>query len=459
MTRRSINRLNSLPSTSIVSTVAAFARRAASANLLLVVVIASGCGLDFSEQQGLDTLTRVRPRVVIDGLVELSGRTDGRLFVDEVVIHAGRTELRNRTGLQTDLLASDPSTQGPLVFRYKVGHSAASSTSVGVERDWNLTEGDGTSDLAFGFSPFSLARDVDPALSMNALGLGDIDLRVLDGATAIVHGFVGVLEPAASTNNGHVAMSDGSTQGGDPDGSPARDPSNAFGGDPDGSPARPENDGSGVVSGGDPDGSPARGGSSHPSTEGGDPDGSPARGTSLVAIDDRLGGDPDGSPAKIGPSLDETVAGGDPDGSPARSLSNMGPTSPLPFGSGLSSQTPMTLVPFVLIIDDEFSLTIPFASLRPAGRDQVLPIDVHVAAQHLFTTDLLRVLMQRAAAVDTESSESVTLSVDAQSSLFDVTVAAPVTSAPTSVAPDTVDDARKLTIAADRRDEESDQNR
>jgi len=428
--------------------------------VVAAVALASGCAADVDDEASFAGLTRVRPRVVVDGLIELSGLTDGRLFVDEVVIHAGTTELRARDGAVVDLLATDPSAQGSLVFRYKLGHSAASSTSCGVERDWDLSSGDTASDLVFGFSPFDGATLGDAAGGMPTLGsLDDVDLSVLDGATALIHGFVSV--PADDANvTALAATGDGTVSGGDPDGAPgkapARDTGDASGGDPDGAPGKT----GGLTSGGDPDGAPGRTGSNDGSTEGGDPDGAPGKSGGFAQVS---GGDPDGAPGKIGPGIDGTVAGGDPDGAPGRTheaTASAAPGMPAgnPFaGGGPSIGAPTkpgdVLVPFVLLLDERFSLAIPFASLRAVGRDEVLPIDLHLDAQGLFTQSLLDVLLVRAAD-DSQDDGAVTLSVDGEGTLFDVTVASPVSN---DTSPPDVGD--PLTVSSDLRDEVAEESR
>ena len=68
MMRRLSNRVIRHSTTSFVSTrMGVSAHRAISTTMALVAALASGCGVDLNDEQGgLDALTRVRPRVVID---------------------------------------------------------------------------------------------------------------------------------------------------------------------------------------------------------------------------------------------------------------------------------------------------------------------------------------------------------------------------------------------------------
>src|SRR5688572_13251952 len=165
----------------------------------------------------------------------------------------------------------------PLLFRY-VSNGDRFGDVVG-ERRWTLSDDSG--DLVVGFEPLRAATAEVAALE-SASG---VELDVLAGHTAAVHGFV--LRPSTSEGFGRICGGNAvdatectdEERDGDPDGNPSE-------GDPDGNPSKGKAEG-------DPDGNPA-------DPADGDPDGNPA---------DPADGDPDGNPADTGD--------GDPDGNPA----------------------------------------------------------------------------------------------------------------------------------------------
>lgn len=186
----------------------------------------------------------IRPRVVVDGTLELADRTGGRIVLEGIVAHADEA----RVVAANDTLTVDD--RIPLFFSFAPD---GVSDQLAAERTWSVPVDGGT--ITMGFGP--AADDVDSA-SVSA-GLG--------GHTALIHGTIAV------SPDGFSAFGD--TGEIDPDGSPAIPDAPPDGEvDPDGTPARPIK---GEV---DPDGTPAR------PIKGGevDPDGSPARNAIVDSI-------------------------------------------------------------------------------------------------------------------------------------------------------------------------------
>ncbi|OGQ10477.1 MAG: hypothetical protein A2138_04780 [Deltaproteobacteria bacterium RBG_16_71_12] len=322
----------------------------------------------------------VAPRVVMDGAVELGQRAQDRIVVDEVIFHAPSV-VQLGADATHDVLATDTASAGPLLFRYDIASADGFGDVLGGARTWVLRDqGDGSS-LEFAFSPFALV-DSARALLEDATG---VYLGELFGHTAYVHGYVLMSTPAG----GFGAECDG-----DPDGNPA-DCTRADG-DPDGSPAgpEPENDG-------DPDGNPADPAPRSDENADGDPDGNPAhpKGT---AADDAAWADPSGA----------SPADGDPDGNPAKPGGRRG-FADASTRSRLPATTP---VPFLLLLNAPFTMSVPADELLTAdvAGDEVLPIDLHVSLAELFSVERVGAIEDVAAA---QSSGAVVLEVTDTSAL------------------------------------------
>ena len=204
----------------------------------------ASCAPSSSEesQLGLEAAVSVRPRVVMDGLIELSARTEGRLFVDEVVFHAPGVQIRNDSQTIADLLASDPLDQGAMFFLYDLA-SPGGAGALGGERRWNLQQPGITPDsqVVFSFSPLEASPERLEALQTRS----GYDLAPLNGYTAYIHGYL-------STSGG--MLSSFAELSGDPEGDPAD--GTAASGDPEGDPLS-----------GDPEGDPAAPGGNGPDSE------------------------------------------------------------------------------------------------------------------------------------------------------------------------------------------------
>lgn len=339
----------------------------------------AGCAAGVDEAKVAQEPTTVQPRVILDGLVELSRNTDGRVFVDEVVFHAPDVVLKDGDKVLVDELAVDRA-DGPLFFRYDV--AALEGAALGDERRWLLpSDGALAPSLFFGFEPLSASRE-----ELRELGAAvGYRLDALRGHTAYVHGYV-----AVDTDGSTLT---GAASGGDPDGSPAEPTGTDESGDPDGSPAdgSPDSQG-GEDEGGDPDGSPADGAAQ---SQGGDPDGSPAD----------TGGDPDGSPAD---SDDDSVA----QGAMEQSGAFRRPST--------YRQATSRLVPFYVVVNDAFTLRVSMSDLPKVADGAVLPIDLHLQADRLFAGDRLATLDRRAAAGTITAPVVLELGADDASSVFTV---------------------------------------
>ena len=342
----------------------------------------------------------VRPRVVLDGTVELSDRSDGRVVIDRILAHAGQASVTATSlGNLGAVLVDDEA----LLFSYS---PRTEGDQEAAERTWTVPA-DGAM-LRMGFSPAESSSivgapfDVDGLLNHTLVVQGSIALMV-DDVTG--YGFGYDLDgdpdgtPARPTNG--VAESD-------PDGTPA-DPGQYGESDPDGTPAKPTNG----VAESDPDGTPA-----HPGNGDVDPDGSPAdMGGALgdndpdgtPACPDPSDNDPDGTPArKVDGKVDGKFADVDPDGSPAMdpgSIAGRGLTSDKMKSKahhatmkGATAGRHMVRVPFTIYIDGAFDYDVAISSQEIAaiGEDQVLPIDLRFPAAALMTAERLAVLEQLA---------------------------------------------------------------
>ncbi|MFZ9889032.1 MAG: hypothetical protein ACO3JL_16165, partial [Myxococcota bacterium] len=127
-------------------------------------------------------LVAVQPRVQLEGLVELSARSGGRLFVDEVALHAGSVRIQDGEHVLSDVLAGEQDAPGPLLFRYSLLESDAGELSA-AERLWKLSVGGPESELVFGFSPFHPSPDMLDELRAHS----GFDGALLRGHTAYLH--------------------------------------------------------------------------------------------------------------------------------------------------------------------------------------------------------------------------------------------------------------------------------
>lgn len=307
-----------------------------SALFVCALSLGSACGpSEAKERAAFDQTVTVRPRVVIDGLVELSARTGGGLFVDEVVFHAPGVHIRNGQTTIADLLATDPGGHEALFFHYDAASPGGVGSAVGGERRWRLNHpgADEASDVVFSFAPLK-ASDAE----MEALFLRfGYDLGPLNGSMAYIRGYV-----AVDGEDGSIKAL-GADFSGDPEGDPAR---SSASGDPEGDPKGE------AKSSGDPEGDPAVPNGS------GDPEGDPAV--------------PSGEP---GGQRDAEAAGAHLD----------------PFLGRRARLSSDELVPFFLMVRAELELPIPLVELGVADLEpgEYLPIDLRVDANRLFSAERL----------------------------------------------------------------------
>jgi hypothetical protein len=375
--------------------------------LPVAVLLATVACLDALEPVAVD----VHPRVVLDGSVELSDRTRGRIFVHEVVAHAAAAELTAAVAgaLPEALLTDDDS----LLFRYHADDASGFGALADGVRTW-LLPASGAS-LRVGFAPLSAAR-ADVLATKNGVPLDD-----LVGHSAIVRGTIALTITSDGGWSGFGAGQDRDFV--DPDGSPAVPGDTVGETDPDGAPITPADEEQT-----DPDGAPAEpvdpdGSAAAPDADV-DPDGSPAApGGDVGDID------PDGGPATpAGPSsTDPDGAPGviDPDGSPARTAdrSSLSMTLDRIANNGRQAQkgaqartTQVVRVPFVLAIEDEFLLQALIGSdaILDVKDGEVLPIDLHLSVSRLFSAERVAQLQALALAflADPQEDEAVSVAVD-----------------------------------------------
>ena len=349
--------------------------------------VLAGCGVDNADVE-LDVA--VLPRVLLDGTIELSDRSGGRVLIEDVVAHAPRARLQSVVaGDEGDVVVDE---RDPLVFHYELAARTGFGDADG-ERVWSMPASGGL--LSVDFAPWRA-------------GEGDADVDGLRGHTAVVRGSIAIdtREPLAS-GFGDAGGGDGAVSDADPDGAPAQ-PGDVGDADPDGAPAQPgeTSEADGSVCDADPDGAPA-----HPVDDvaDADPDGAPAHPVDDVAdadvsdadvsdadpdgapahpVDDVADADPDGAPAHPGEGVaDADVADADPDGAPARPT-----TSKKMTAEGFRRS--VVRVPFTLVLDGAFerSVVLEGDDVVGVGANEVLPIDLHLAAGELLDGDGLKTL-------------------------------------------------------------------
>ena len=315
----------------------------------------------------------VRPRVVVEGTVELGDRTGGRVLLNSITAHAhdARLQVTSLDGQAEPLVVLDG--EDPLFFSYSPNQPDAQQAA---ERTWSLPVVGG--DLYVGFGP------ADP----DAVAGAPFDASSLAGHTVVITGSIAIAsDDAAGFGAGHDVIGDDSVAEVDPDGTPARPISEV---DPDGTPAQP----TGVDSEVDPDGTPAQ-----PPDSDVDPDGTPA----VVA-------DTGGQLSQQG----------------AHKTSSK--TKATMEGLNVRHQV---RVPFTLTVDGAFEHQTALSAEAIAAVDagDVLPIDLRFAAAEFFNAERLAVLGDLAAeAVRTGDKGGAALQVSASTTarLVDVQVHASV---------------------------------
>jgi len=322
----------------------------------------------------------VRPRVVVDGTVELSDRTAGRVQLSGIAAHAHEARVAVADG---GVVVDD---SDPLFFSFS---PTRPEDQVAAERLWSLPVDGG--DLRVGFGPASV-DDIAHA-PFDAAGLtghtvvitGTIAITPADGVGGLRADDVGEVDPDGTPADeiGEVDP-DGTPadQAGDvdPDGTPADQAGDV---DPDGTPADVDPDGTPADQAGDvdPDGTPADV----------DPDGTPA---------DQAGDvDPDGTPAD---EIGDVVGEVDPDGTPAiggavrwrESVTAAKKKRQRATAQGQLAGRPEIRVPFTLTVDGAFEhhTTLGDEAIAAVDDGEVLPIDLRFQAGAFFDAERLAIL-------------------------------------------------------------------
>ncbi len=340
---------------------------------------ASACAVDVEALPERSVV--VRPRVVVDGSVELSSRTQGRVVLSSITAHAESARVVVE-GADGDIVVVDD--RDPLFFSYSPAHPEA---QVAAEREWQLPVDGGA--LRVAFSP----------ATTSAVRAAPFDVEGLGGHTFVIEGSIAIdVGPDVSADQHVDAFGHDDEVGAiDPDGTPAEV-------DPDGTPAEVESDV-------DPDGTPAC-----PEDDVGevDPDGSPAHPGSG---DGRGEVDPDGSPAHPG-----DASSVDPDGTPAAAIEGSRAAAVLTAKKkqrhtmqGSMAGRGQLRVPFTLTVDGAFDheADISAEALADVGEGEALPIDLRFQAAAFFDAARVSVLENLAADALEQGDESATLQVSA----------------------------------------------
>jgi hypothetical protein len=352
----------------------------------------------------------VRPRVVVDGTVELSDRTAGRVQLSGIAAHADEARVAIADG---GVVVDD---SDPLFFSFS---PTRPEDQVAAERLWSLPVEGG--DLRVGFAP----ADVD------SIAHAPFDAAELSGHTVVITGTI-----AITPTDGVRGLRADDIGDIDPDGTPADQVGEV---DPDGTPA----DGVGEV---DPDGTPADQGGGHHGDV--DPDGTPAD------------VDPDGTPAdQVGEVDPDGTPAIDPDGTPAiggaarwrESVTAAKKKRQRPTAQGSFADRSQVRVPFTLTVDGAFEhhTTLDADAIAAVGDGEVLPIDLRFQAGAFFDTERLAVLEQLAReAVADGDEEGAALQVSAATTARVVKVEVKRTVKRTRIAEET---SSKIVVTGPRR--------
>jgi len=374
--------------------------------LALAVLAASGSACIDDGTTSALTDVIVRPRVILDGTVELGSRTNGRVLINTVTAHAPGARVLAVSDVSSggDVVVDDTD---PLFFRYAPSQADAQTDT---ERLWSLPESGGLLRLAFG----PATDDAAAAAPFAADGLVGHTV-VIAGSIAIEDDGLGSIDDVSA---GFQAGDDrvGET---DPDGTLAET-------DPDGTLADGETDPDGTLADGetDPDGTLADGADGQAAET--DPDGTLADGADGQVAET----DPDGTLASTDP--DGTLASTDPDGTPAEGESLIARIVKSPASKGAKKATangamvgrPQKRVPFTLTVDGAFQhdAWIDGDSISSLSEGEVLPVDVRFAAEVFFDADRLAVLEALAGDAARVGDEGASLQVSAAATSLAVDV-------------------------------------
>lgn len=372
---------------------------------------AAACGVDV-----VDTVEiTVQPRVVLDGTIELSDRTAGRVVIDEVIAHAPNALLRAAVaGDEGDVVVDETD---PLLFRYAIADRTGTLAALGAERTWSMPASGAALDVAFANANADIAADYDAESDV---------LADLGGHTLIIHGTLAVetemagdgfggfgdVDPDGGAANpgdpSDVDPDGGAADGSDSDSEADVDPADV---DPDGGAAEPVDDGVNPADV-DPDG-----GAAEPTDDGVTADVNPAD------------VDPDGGAAE---PTDDGVnpADVDPDGGAANGADPEGRSRQAKSKSRAPAQTRRATVnvPFSLVVDGSFSLevVVDAASIAAVGEGEVMPLDLHLATSALLSDARLVGLERSAVAALATKTPSVSMSLTNVGAAADVQVPASI---------------------------------
>lgn len=340
---------------------------AVSSSFLMMQAHLSGCLVPTPSSEIVQSaqLTTVRPRIVVDGMVDLAMRTNGRIFIDEVVLHAPDVVIGHlpendvKTSTSTlfedssnlyNVLASDPHTNEGLFFHHSTSNSEGYATALGGDRLWDLHNSEiplHNAGLFFHIAPFygdnpqiealsqSLAYEATPMLGNSiyirgyvAINNDDSDSFLVDVEDDVV-GSINHYDESATTD---------------------------------------------IISSGDPDGSPAEGTDSSNTSDNDDAQSSRKTKTNNAVAS----GDPDGSPAEgTGQKLTDALDNG-------RTRQRAKATRFSIRQTTVRDLSSATLVPFSLYLADDFVASIPMQSLPLSDDGNTLPIDLHVDISSLL---------------------------------------------------------------------------
>jgi len=338
---------------------------------------AAACGVDV-----VDTVEiTVQPRVVLDGTIELSDRTAGRVVIDEVIAHAPSALLRAAVaGDEGDVVVDE---SDPLLFRYAIADRTGTLAALGAQRTWSMPASGAALDVAFANANADIATDIAADMGGDIAAESDV-LADLGGHTLIIHGTLAVETETAGDGFGGFGDVDpdgGAANPGDP-GDVAADV------DPDGGAAEPVDDG---VSPADVD-----------------PDGGAAE-----PVDD------DVNPADVDPD------GGAADGAEAAGRTRQAKAKKRAHGQ---VRRATVNVPFSLVVDGSFSLEVivDAASIAAVGDGEVMPIDLHLATSALLSDARLVGLEESAVAALASETPSVSMSLSNVGAAADVRVPASI---------------------------------
>jgi hypothetical protein len=343
--------------------------------------------------------SQFRPVIVLNNLVDLTARTHGQLFVEEVVFHAPTVQIRNGPAVVADLMDLESNGGGSIFFRYEASNLGQRGDAIGGTRSWPVDafSSELRNEISFGFSPLErTSSQTEDSVLNDDYRLG----RELANHTAFIRGYFSLQETETSETSYRSTHADGTKR------------TFSASGDPDGAPAS-----------GDPDGAPASG----------DPDGAPAS------------GDPDGAPG------DEEE---DEQDDMEATAANNDSENVLKDETGMQWESQW--IPFVLYLDSTFERSVSLQSLplHQAKTGDVIPVELNINANNLFSNDLMVKLTNSARDITNTEEQCLNFVFHAETDndLLSVNFNRPETAEESSIEQDA--DTDRLSVSGDRRPEE-----